>query len=125
MTESYLNLKKRCDELIKENTRLKLEMQENFMIQSMNDMKTMYEEKETQLSDYQKRYDKMRDINYHLTENIRTLNIMLSTLRKELKNSIFTESDVNNYKLDIKLEFLEEIIFNCLKIKNEIMYSDL
>ena len=116
MSESYLNLKKRCDELTKENNQLKLELTENFMIQSMNDMKKMYEEKEALLEFYTKKCDKMTDINFHLTENIRAINIMISTLRNESKKK--------SIEIDLKLKFMEEVIYNCLQIKNELMYTD-
>jgi len=52
----YMNLKEKYENLVNEHLLLKTEYSENFMIESMNDMKKIYKEKEYSLIFCEKKY---------------------------------------------------------------------
>jgi hypothetical protein len=123
MTESYLNLKRKYDALLAEHSKLKNEYSENFMIQSMNDMKKMYEEKENSLKISEKKNRKLYTISYHLSDCIKTGNIMLETVIKnvqELEKS--TNNRVELFEIELKLKFIQEILEEAVQTKNELLY---
>ena len=125
MSENYLNLKKKYDELAREHAQLKLDYSENFMIESMNDMKKTFEEKEVEIKILSNSADRLRNVNYHLCENLTAVQIMLATLNKTIKHIPNTPSATDLYQLEQKLKFVDEIIMNCLKSRDEMLFSSL
>lgn len=125
MSENYLNLKKKYEELLREHAQLKVDYSENFMIESMNDMKKTFEEKELEIKILSNSVDRLRNTNYHLCENLTAVQIMLATLNKTIKHIPNTPSATELYQLEQKLKFVDEIILNCLKSRDEMLFSNL
>jgi predicted RNase H-like nuclease (RuvC/YqgF family) len=124
MSESYLNLKKKYDALMTEHAKLKQEYSENFLIESMNDMKKTFEEKELEIKVLSNSIERLRNMNYHLCENLSAVQIMLTTVHKSMRQiNNPTTSDV--YQLELKLKFVDEIIVQCLKTRDELLFSSL
>jgi chromosome segregation ATPase len=125
MSENYLNLKKKYEELMREHAQLKVDYSENFMIESMNDMKKTFEEKELEIKVLSNSVDRLRNTNYHLCENLTAVQIMLATLNKTIKHIPNTPSATELYQLEQKLKFVDEIIMNCLKSRDDMLFSNL
>ena len=124
MSESYLNLKKKYDDLVKEHTKLKHEYSENFLIESMNDMKKTFEEKELEIKVLSSSLERLRNMNYHLCENLGAVQIMLNTIHKSMRQLINpTTSDL--YQLEQKLKFVDEIIVQCLKTRDDLLFTSI
>lgn len=126
MGESYLNLKKKYDALLLDHSKLKDEYSENFMIQSMNDMKTMYEEKEGSLEISESKNNKLQIVNYHLSDCVKTANIMLETTRRNIKelnnNGDNNDNRIDIFEIELKIRFIQEILEESIRIKNELLY---
>jgi len=122
MSETYLSLKKKFDELTREHNKLKLEYSENFMIQSMNDMKATFEEKEEEIQALSKSNDRLRNINYHLCENLTAVQIMIDTVFRKVKE-MPSSNAAELFQLEMRLKFIEEIIENCLKKRDEMLFT--
>lgn len=124
MSENYLNLKKKYDDLVKEHAKLKHEYSENFLIESMNDMKKTFEEKELEIKVLSSSTERLRNINYHLCENLSAVQIMLTTIHKGMRQ-ISTPTAGDLYHMEQKLKFVDEIIAQCLKTRDDLLFSSL
>jgi hypothetical protein len=131
MEDSY---KTKYFELLEEHKKLKNEYSENVIIQSMNSMKEVYEEKVDEYNSLNKKYNLLNDCytdvkellvkfkkmyadlekcedyvskrKLLLEDNIRAVLIMLHTL----KNSRRTYGD----EVKNKIQFIEDILYNAL-----------
>jgi hypothetical protein len=131
MEDSY---KTKYLELLEEHKKLKNEYSENVIIQSMNSMKEVYEEKVDEFNSLNKKYNLLNDcytdvkellVKFEkmyadlekcedyvskrkllLEDNIRAVLIMLHTL----KNSRRTYGD----EVKNKIQFIEDILYNAL-----------
>lgn len=104
-------------ELQKKYTNLKHEYAENTIIISMNDMKdTMNDMKE--IYDSQKiKIKKLNDIVDAVYDTNKAIKIMLNTLSQNLYNV-----DTYKHQFQTKIQFIIEMIDDCLKKKIEILY---
>ena len=108
------------EELILEHTRLteelsklKKECEENTIIQSMNDMKKTYEEQS-------KKIDKMSDIIDSMNSTTRAVQLMLKSVIKSSSNYSNRRDNISRFELKTRLEFINEILSDSLKTKNEL-----
>lgn len=114
--QTYAELVLEYERVSSELTDLKKEYEENTIIQSMNDMKTIYESQKRKLN-------KMNDIIESLADSNKAIQIMLNILIKNLSNSNLNSSQ--RFELKTKLEFINEILTESLKTKTEIFYINL
>jgi hypothetical protein len=126
MGESYLDLKKRNQELTDELAKLNLNYSENTVIQSMNSMKEIYEEKERELNLLENKFIKSDISNIYLVENIRAIKLMINVIIKnidkiEILNRYSYESETQNCLniLQSNLVFVNSLIDETLKKNNE------
>jgi hypothetical protein len=124
MSENYLSLKKKYDDLIREHNKLKHEYSENFLIESMNDMKKTFEEKELEIKVLSNSLERLRNMNYHLCENLNAVQIMLTTIHKGMRQ-INNPTTTDLYQVEQKLKFVDEIITQCLKTRDDLLFSSL
>lgn len=113
----YMNLKEKYENLVNEHLLLKTEYSENFMIESMNDMKKIYKEKEYSLIFCEKKILKLNCENKNLHDYLKTFTIMLNTISLNLKefNTDLFISNEDYYKilrLESKIRFVQEIMEN-------------
>jgi hypothetical protein len=96
--DKYDDLKIKYDKLL-------YDYSENTIIQSMNDMQKVNKSQEEKI-------DKLLNIIDKLTDNNKCVKIMLNTVSK------------NNSNLNLKnrLDFIQDIIINSIKIKSEVYY---
>jgi len=97
-----------CNEL----EMIKQEYQENTIIQSMNDMKKIYQ-------DQKKLIDKLYDIIDRIHDRNKAIKVMLTTL-----SQIKRMENIHKYDFKIKLEFIQEIVNENLQTKNELYYIE-
>jgi predicted nuclease with TOPRIM domain len=107
------DLEDKYEKLLQEYNKLKNEYSENTIVQSMNDMKSMYDIQK-------KKIDKLNDIIYKITNMNKSIKLMLSVVCKNASNYTFT----SRYELKHRLEFIQEILDICLKSKNEMYYLE-
>jgi hypothetical protein len=126
MGESYLELKRRNQELQEELAKLKLNYSENTVIQSMNSMKEIYEEKEHELKILEHKFIKSDISNIYLVENIKAVKLMVNVIIKsidkiEILNRYSYESETKNFlhTLDCNLLFINAVIDDTLKKNNK------
>lgn len=98
-----------------ELNKLKKEYEENTIIQSMNDMKKMYDEKT-------KKLNKMNKIIDDMTQTTRAVQLMLKTLIKNTGEYSSRREDLSKFELKMRLEFINEVLSESLKTKNELYY---
>jgi hypothetical protein len=126
MGESYLDLKKRNQELQEELAKLKLNYSENTVIQSMNSMKEIYEEKEHELKILEHKLLKSDISNINLVENINAIKLMLNVIIQSIdkieilnRYSYESETKIFLHTLECNLLFINAVIDNTLKKNNE------
>jgi len=103
------------ERVTEELNKLKKDCEENTIIQSMNDMKKMYETQE-------KKIEKMSNIIDKMNENTRAVQLMLKTVIKNMDNYNSRRENITRFELKTRLEFINEILSNSLKTKNELYY---
>jgi len=97
-----------CNEL----EAMKQEYQENTIIQSMNDMKKIYQDQKTLI-------DKLYDIIDRIHDRNKAIKVMLTTL-----SHIKRVENIHKYDFKVKLEFIQEIVNENLQTKNELYYIE-
>jgi hypothetical protein len=123
----YITLKRMYETLLQEHSKLKIEYSENFIIDSMNDMKKQFDIKERQLILLENDIVKIKDAGIYLSDTYKTITLIINTISSKLKpldRSCFIEDD-NYYRLsEIKsnLRFIDDIIKQAIKRKNELLY---
>lgn len=129
---TYLELKKKYNSLLEDYQNLKNEYSENTIVQSMNSMKELYEEKEGEITALEKKYKNSDDCNYYLVETLKAIRIMVIGLHTKIKHvenklkySYENESRLELHELQICINFIDEIIDGALKKRLDIMYSGL
>ena len=116
--ENELNeLQEKYDKLLLSYEKLQHDFSENTIIQSMADMKTVYETQK-------KKLDKMNDIIYSLHDSSKTVKTLLNTMSNNMTSYSKKYESMTKYELRSRLQFIEEIVEASLKIKNEIYYLD-
>jgi len=114
-TKTYDELFLEYERVSEELTKLKKECEENTIIQSMNDMKKMYESQT-------KKIDKMSDIIDSMNETTRAVQLMLKSVIKSSSNYSNRRDNITRFELKTRLEFINEILADSLKTKNELYY---
>ena len=117
-TQDYTDLVLEYERVNLELIKLKKEYEENTIIQSMNDMKQIYD-KQT------KKMEKMSDIIDNMNETTKAVQIMLKTLIKNCAGYSSRRDTINKFELKTRLEFINEILGESLKTKNELYYYNL
>lgn len=112
--QTYSELLSEYDKLNAELTTLKKECEENTIIQSMNDMKTVYESQ-------RKKIEKLTQIMEGLTESIKSVQLMLKVLTKNTSVA-YRRENLSKFELKTRMEFINEILSDSLKTKNELYY---
>ena len=113
--QTYEELVLECERLKEELNKLKKDCEENTIIQSMNDMKTTYEAQS-------KKIDKMSDIIDSMNETTRAVQLMLKSVIKSSSNYSNRRDNITRFELKTRLEFINEILSDSLKTKNELYY---
>ena len=98
-----------------ELNKLKKDYEENTIIQSMNDMKEVYD-KQT------KKMEKMSEVIDNMNETTKAVQLMLKILVKNLSSYSNRRESVTRFELKNKIEFISEILEESLKTKNELYY---
>ena len=106
---STCELQEKYDKLLEKYIKLQKDYSENIIIESMNDMKIMYDNQK-------KKIDKLLNIVDNILDKNKSVNIMLSVLTKNLNNN------TSKHELKCKLEFIQEIVDTSIRHKNEIYY---
>jgi hypothetical protein len=116
-TQTYDELFLEYERVSEELTKLKKECEENTIIQSMNDMKKTYESQS-------KKIDKMSDIIDSMNETTRAVQLMLKSVIKSSSNysNSNRRDNITRFELKTRLEFINEILSDSLKTKNELYY---
>lgn len=115
MEETYDELLLKYECMTIEFNNLKKDYEENTIIQSMNDMKQVYD---TQT----RKMEKMSDVIDSMNETTRSSRLMLKTIVKNLNSNSYKRESVARFELKNKLEFVNEILEESLKTKNELYY---
>jgi predicted nuclease with TOPRIM domain len=128
-SKEFQILKRKYDELLSTHLVLKREFSENFIIQSMNDMKEKYEEKEDEIQYLTRKNEKLKNVVSYLSENLKSINIMVNTVRlklKEFDRNSFRNSDdfYKKYELESDMRFTQDVITTSLKSKHDILYME-
>ncbi len=113
--QTYEELVLECERLKEELNKLKKDCEENTIIQSMNDMKKTYEAQS-------KKIDKMSDIIDSMNETTRAVQLMLKSVIKSSSNYSNRRDNITRFELKTRLEFINEILSDSLKTKNELYY---
>jgi hypothetical protein len=79
----------------------------------MNDMKKTYEEQS-------KKIDKMSDIIDSMNSTTRAVQLMLKSVIKSSSNYSNRRDNISRFELKTRLEFINEILSDSLKTKNEL-----
>lgn len=103
------------EKINEELSKLKKECEENTIIQSMNDMKKTYENQS-------KKIEKMSDIIDAMNETTRAVQLMLNSVVKSSSNYSNRRDNITRFELKTRLEFINEILSDSLKTKNELYY---
>ena len=98
-----------------ELNKLKKDYEENTIIQSMNDMKEVYD-KQT------KKLEKMSDVIDNMNETTKAVQLMLRILVKNVNSYSNRRENISRFELKNKIEFISEILEESLKTKNELYY---
>lgn len=113
--QTYADLVLEYERVSSELSTLKKECEENTIIQSMNDMKTVYEKQKDKI-------DKMHQIMDKIVDGQKAAQMMLKVIIKNFHNTGVRREGLPRYELKTKLEFINEILTECLKTKNELFY---
>ena len=113
--QTYDELVLDYERVSEELSKLKKECEENTIIQSMNDMKKTYEAQS-------KKIDKMSDIIDTMNETTRAVQLMLKSVIKSSSNYSNRRDNITRFELKTRLEFINEILSDSLKTKNELYY---
>lgn len=116
--QTYADLVLEYERVSSELSKLKKECEENTIIQSMNDMKKVYEKQ-------QEKIEKMRDIIDKIVDGQKAVQVMLKFVIKNFHNSNIRREGLTRYELKTKLEFINDILTDCLKTKNELFYINI
>lgn len=123
----YYTLKRMYDKLLIEHLDLKKEYSENFMIESMNDMKKEFEVKEQEIQSLKDDLKHIKYINTDLINNIKSISLMSKTIINKLKEIdrykfINRDDYFKLFEIQSNLKFIEDVIKQTLKTKNEFLY---
>jgi|GWRWMinimDraft_5_1066013.scaffolds.fasta_scaffold127344_1 hypothetical protein len=113
--QTYAELFLEYESISSELNKLKKDYEENTIIQSMNDMKQIYD-KQT------KKIEKMSDVIDDMNETTKAIQLMLKMLLKNLSSYSNRRETVTRFELKNKIEFISEILEESLKTKNELYY---
>lgn len=116
--QTYADLLLEYERVSSELTTLKKECEENTIIQSMNDMKKVYEKQKEKI-------DKMHEIMDKIVDGQKAVQVMLKHLIKNFHNSNIRRESLIRYELKTRLEFINDILTDCLKTKNELFYINI
>lgn len=86
---------------------------ENTIVQSMNDMKNMYDIQK-------KKIDNLSEIIDNITDMNKCIKVMLAVLHKNATNYNYA----SRYELKNRLEFIQDILDNSLKLRSRIYYLE-
>lgn len=98
-----------------ELNKLRKEYEENTVIQSMNDMKKMYDTQTQKMKKLLNIIDSMNDI----TEAIQ---IMLKIIVKNINSYTIKRDYITRFELTNRLEFINEMLNESLQLKNDLYY---
>ena len=113
--QTYAELVLEYERVSSELSQLKKDYEENTVIQSMNDMKKTYDEQT-------KKLDKMNKIIDDMTQTTRAVQLMLKTLIKNSGGYSSRREALSKFELKMRLEFINEVLSESLKTKNELYY---
>ncbi len=116
--QTYAELITDYERVSAELTKLKKDYEENTIIQSMNDMKKMYDAQT-------KKIEKMDDIIDKMVDANRAVQLMLKTVIKNSSGYSSRREVVSKFELKTRLEFINEILSDSLKIKTELYYINI
>lgn len=116
--QTYEDLLVEYERVNSELSALKKECEENTVIQSMNDMKKVYEKQKEKI-------DKMHEIMDKIVDGQKAVQVMLKHLIKNFHNSSIRREGLMRYELKTRLEFINDILTDCLKTKNELFYINI
>jgi hypothetical protein len=129
---TYLELKRKYNALVEDYKKLKNEFSENTIIESMNSMKELYEEKEAELVNLERKYRNLEDSNYYVIETLKAIRVMISGLNykvkeaeNKLKYSYENESRLELRDIETCSNFIDQVIDNTLKKRLDILYANL
>ena len=127
MDELY---KTKYEELLKEHNKLKHEFSENIIIQSMNSMKEVYDEKVNEYNLLNEKYNNFKNLYNNKFNQLETQKLVLEKSEEYLLKKkkfleenikavvimIYTLKDKISYNNDFtsKLQFIEDILYNAL-----------
>lgn len=112
--QTYAELFLEYESISSELNKLKKDYEENTIIQSMNDMKQIYD-KQT------KKIEKMSDVIDDMNETTKAIQLMLKMLLKNLSSYSNRRETVTRFELKNKIEFISEILEESL---NKNLFSD-
>lgn len=113
LQEKYDKLLNDYLKLNNEYDTLKYAYSENTIIESMNDMKVVYENQQHQIKKLKEIINNMSDIN-------KSIQVMLSILNTNTSSYNYE----GRYELKCRIEFIEEVLKTSLKLKNKLYYLD-
>lgn len=96
-----------------EHKKLQNEYSENTIIQSMNDMKDVY-------NSQKKKIEKLNSIIDNILDTNKSIKLMLSSILYKNINNI--ENSQSKHVLKYRIEFIQEILEDSLRLKNTIYY---
>jgi hypothetical protein len=117
-TQDYAELVLEYERINLELNKLKKDYEENTVIQSMNDMKHMYDK-------HTKKMEKMSDIIDNMNNNTKAVQLMLKTLIKNCTVYSSRLETISKFELKTRVEFINEILGESLKTKNELYYYNI
>lgn len=117
MEQEYQDLLIEYEKLNIELVELRKEYKENTIIQSMNDMKKMYD-------DNNRKMEKMCNIMDNMVSVSRAVRLMLKTIIKNSDSYMNRRNSLNNIvELRNRIEFIDEILEDSIRTKNELYYN--
>ena len=117
MSHDSINLEVEYEKVVIELNRLKKDYEENTIIQSMNDMK---KKNEIQVA----KIEKMDNIIDRIYEKNKAIKIMLDILSNNINAYSRRNESLSRFELKTRLEFIKEVLDDCLKTKTELYYLD-
>lgn len=127
LSERYVALKRDYADLVLEHSKLKNEFSENYIVESMNDMKKQYDEKEDEITILDTLNNRLKDTLEHLSERCKTINGMLTVIRTKVKDidriSFKNTCDyIKMYEIESNIKFVQDVVASSIKDKNEYLY---
>lgn len=113
LQEKYDKLLNDYLKLNNEYDTLKYAYSENTIIESMNDMKVVYENQQHQIK-------KLKEIINNISDINKSIQVMLSILNTNTSSYNYE----GRYELKCRIEFIEEVLKTSLKLKNKLYYLD-